>query len=64
MLVEIDRSTCHGHGRCVVICPEVFEFDDAGCGVVTVPEPAEGSQAAVRKAAANCPEKAIRITAA
>lgn len=62
MKVHIDGSACHGHGRCVVICPEVFEFDDDGHGIVRVVEPDDAVQPAVRRAAANCPEQAITVS--
>lgn len=62
--VTLDRERCTGHGRCYMLAPEVFDADDEGYGVVLgggdVPSDRE---AAARRAAANCPEEAITVTA-
>jgi len=62
MKVRIDKEACQGHGQCVILCPEVFEDDEQGFGVVrdeAVPTEAEGD---CERAAASCPERAIHIT--
>lgn len=62
MKVRIDSETCQGHGQCVFLCPEVFDDDEQGFGVVkqeNVPKEAEEDCA---RAEANCPERAIHIT--
>jgi ferredoxin len=60
MRVRIDDDLCVGHGRCYALAPELFEPDDIGQGRVigdgTVPA---GQEDAARKAAANCPERAV-----
>jgi ferredoxin len=60
MRVRIDDDRCTGHGRCYALAPELFEPDDLGQGQVigdgTVPD---GQHDAARKAAANCPERAV-----
>ena len=62
MKVEIDTELCHGHGRCYMLAPEVFDADDRGHGVVLVPSPPADLEAKARLAAANCPEHAINVT--
>lgn len=60
MRVRIDDDLCVGHGRCYALAPELFEPDDIGQGQVigdgAVPA---GQEDAARKAAANCPERAV-----
>ncbi len=64
MKATVDPKRCHGHARCIVFAPESFEFDELGYSHVrednedVKPEHEE----AIRKAAANCPEKAIIIS--
>lgn len=61
MKVAVDRRVCTGHARCQDLCPEVFGSDDIGYAVVLKPNvPAELEESASR-AAANCPEGAIRV---
>jgi ferredoxin len=60
--VVIDTELCHGHGRCYMLAPEVFDADDRGHGVVSVPEPPAGLESKARLAAANCPEHAITVS--
>jgi ferredoxin len=60
--VVIDENLCTGHGRCYSLAPSVFEPDDRGQGVVTVPKIDDADlEAAAELAVANCPERAIRI---
>lgn len=60
--VEIDAARCQGHGRCVVLAPELFVLDALGDALVvgdgTVPP---DLQAKATLAKANCPEYAIRF---
>jgi len=63
MKIRIDEDLCSGHGRCYALAPDVFAArDDDGFGEVigdgTVPTELE---AQARKAAANCPERAVLI---
>ena len=62
MKVAIDADLCHGHGRCYMLAPEVFEPDDRGHGVVTVAEVPDQLRKQAELAAANCPERAITIS--
>ena len=64
MHVSIDGDRCQGPGRCVLICPEVFAFDDDAFGVVVLADPPSSLEPAARRAVANCPEQAISITSA
>ena len=60
--VRIDAEICQGQGRCFLMAPEIFGFDDLGNGVVlgdgTLDE--AGLERA-RLAQVNCPEHAIFI---
>lgn len=62
MKVQIDSRCCQGHGRCYELVPCLFGDDEEGYGRVlgdgTV---APGQEHDARRAAANCPERAIEI---
>jgi ferredoxin len=62
MRVHVDQEICQGHGRCYSLAPELFEPDEIGNGIEigdgAVPA---GLEDAARKAALNCPERAITI---
>ena len=38
MKVELDLELCCGHGRCYMLCPEVFDEDEAGKPVLLCSE--------------------------
>jgi len=63
--VQINADRCQGHGRCYDLAPELFGEDDEGYGTVlgdgVVPADAEDL---ARRAAANCPERAIILEGA
>jgi len=64
MKVIVDDTRCQGHARCVFFAPEIFDIDDEGyagvkLGYETVPDE---HQESVKKACANCPEQAIKIS--
>ncbi len=61
MRVEIDPDRCLGHGRCVVICPELFAITDSGSGMVIVADVPIELVGRARQAVLNCPERAITI---
>lgn len=63
MRVSVDSGSCHGHQMCAIAAPEVFGSDELGNATVLIAGdiPAE-LQAKVRRAEANCPERAIIIT--
>jgi ferredoxin len=58
----VDLDACAGHGRCYAFAPEAFQPDDDGYAVVVGPALSAGAAASMRKAAANCPERAISIS--
>jgi len=63
MCAIVDEETCIGCGRCVEICPEVFELD----GEIAVNKLGEGNEIpslyeqACEEAASECPVEAITI---
>lgn len=65
MRIVIDRERCTGHGRCYSLVPEVFEPDDNGYGEVGLAggELPPDLEERARVGVANCPERAIEITA-
>jgi ferredoxin len=46
---------------CSIASPEVFGSDEYGYAVILVAQVPEGSEAATRRAEANCPERAITL---
>ena len=52
---RVDSDACIGCGLCVGTCPAVFEFNDEGKAV----DVAEGEDAEIDDAIANCPVQAI-----
>ncbi|GAA2453995.1 ferredoxin [Actinomadura vinacea] len=62
MKVRIDPERCQGHGRCYDLAPGLFVDDEEGYGTVlgdgAVPP---GKERDARRAAANCPERAIDV---
>ncbi|MBL8381982.1 MAG: ferredoxin [Burkholderiales bacterium] len=63
--VAIAADRCQGHNRCCLVAPELFEADDEGNARVrgdgSVPA---GLEAKAKRAVANCPEHAVRLTGA
>jgi ferredoxin len=60
--VRIDRDLCSGHGRCYALAPALFVGDDDGYGwVVSEDDLAPCDEESARRAAINCPERAITI---
>jgi ferredoxin len=62
MRVQIDVALCQGHGRCYDLAAGLFAEDDEGYGQV-IGDGAVRSELAddARRAALNCPERAIRL---
>ncbi len=63
MNVRIDNDRCHGHQMCAIAAPEVFGSDDYGNAVLLIDgnEVPEALIAKTRRAAGNCPERAIIV---
>jgi ferredoxin len=59
--VSVDENQCQGHARCHLICPEVFDLDDAGYVLLPSPEVPEEHEQAVQEAVLSCPEGALSI---
>lgn len=59
MKAIVDPDRCQGHARCWEICPDVFSLDDEGYSYVSVDVVPAGLEEDVRRAALNCPERAI-----
>ncbi len=52
---KVDQDTCIGCGLCVGSHPSIFEFGDDGKATAV----AEGDEAEIEDAIANCPVQAI-----
>ena len=61
MRVKLDTNLCTGHGRCYDIAPAVFHEDERGYGYIDRATVPAASRDKVRRAASNCPERAIEI---
>jgi ferredoxin len=61
MRVTVDAQRCHGHQMCAIASPEVFGIDAYGNAVVLLDSIPTKLQASVRRAEANCPERAITL---
>jgi ferredoxin len=59
MALSIDNTRCQGHGRCVVVNPDLFDIDDDGYGIVLDPAPGAEWAEDVATAIGSCPEQAI-----
>ena len=62
MRVQVNDDLCHGHQACAIAAPDIFGSDDYGNAVVLIegelPTELEGP---ARRAAGNCPERAVII---
>lgn len=61
MKVRVDPEICAGFGICVGISPEVFELTDDGYAMVLVGEVPPALEDLVRRAADQCPSRAISV---
>lgn len=63
MKVCVDQTKCETAGKCVQICPEVFQFQEGSKKAVAVmPDVPAALEGACRDAALLCPVGAICIT--
>lgn len=62
MKVHIDPEICAGFGICLGIDPDVFTLHDDGYAIVMVSEIKPEDQDSIRRAASQCPSRAITIT--
>jgi ferredoxin len=58
---EVQRQRCHGHGRCAVYAPDVFDFDEDGKAFVISDSSFTENGPEIERAFAACPEQAIMI---
>jgi ferredoxin len=58
--ITIDTELCSGHGRCVELLPDVFEFDGDGFGRVR-DDAATPDAAELERTMQLCPELAISV---
>lgn len=61
MRAIVDDSRCHGHQMCAIASPEVFGSDEYGNAVVLLDPIPDDLEESVRRAEANCPERAITL---
>ncbi len=61
MRIVHDASLCAGHGQCVGVAPELFEFAPDGSLVVLNPNPPEDLREAAEDAVDICPVGALSI---
>ena len=61
MRVRVEQDKCQGHGRCHAVSPDVFAVDEYGYSLPLDGLVAAGLEAAARRGAAACPERAITI---
>ena len=62
MRVVVDLATCQGYANCVVEAERVFDLDDdTGKAIVLLETVPDEFAEDARRAAANCPVKAISI---
>ncbi len=61
MRVIVDDTKCHGHQMCAIAAPRVFGSDEYGNAVVLLSPIPTDLEASVRRAEANCPERAITL---
>jgi len=62
MKVQVNAEICAGFGICTGIAPHVFEIHDDGYAVVLVSEVGPEDEDAMRRAADQCPARAISIS--
>lgn len=61
MKVRVDPEVCAGFGICVGVCPEAFELHDDGYASVLLAEVPTELEDLVRRAADQCPSRAISV---
>lgn len=62
MKVHVNPEICAGFGICVGIAPEVFQLHDDGYAIVLVGEVDPKDEDLVRRAADQCPARAITVS--
>jgi ferredoxin len=57
----LDPEKCQGHGRCTLICPELFSTDPNGFAFVASSTVPDDLHWAAQHAIRSCPERAIEL---
>jgi ferredoxin len=61
MKIVVNKILCSGHARCGSIAPEVYELNDEGYIGFEEKRVPPGLEAAARRGARACPERAITL---
>ena len=62
MRAIVDQAVCNGNGHCTEVCPGVFKLvNGKSTATVEIGSVPQDIQASCRKAADECPTKAIKI---
>ena len=59
MKVKVNQETCIGCGMCIDMCPEVFEYNDAGLSSPKTESVEESVKDSLAEAQQACPVDAI-----
>jgi ferredoxin len=59
--ILVEKGRCQGHAQCAALAPDLFVLDDLGYLALADVEVAEEKDAAARRGARACPERAITI---
>lgn len=62
MKLEIDWTRCDGHGLCAALLPERITLDEWGFPILQRPTVHGRAEFAARRAVADCPALALRLT--
>jgi ferredoxin len=61
MRTRVDGERCTGHGRCYSLARDLYDADDEGHGVALHAEVPAELWTKARRAADECPERAIMV---
>lgn len=61
MKVKVNQETCIGCGMCIDMCPEVFEYNDAGLSSPKSEDMEDSMKDAIVDAQQACPVDAIEV---
>lgn len=61
MKVKVNQGTCIGCGMCIDMCPEVFEYNDAGLSSVKTENIADSVKESLLDTQNACPVDAIEV---
>lgn len=61
MKVQVDKTLCSGHARCIVYGADVYQLDDLGYNATDVTDVPPALHEQARRGAAACPEGALTV---